>query len=269
MSGDSSPNARLEPAGTVGLEMSERPLFGKVFMVVEDDPYSRRIVEQLLRDLGGAEVVLAADGIEAVSRAQSFGRNLDCIVSDLNMKPMHGLYLLQSIRAGVIGLSRATPAVIVTGNANDRLLRYAIELDCNGFVAKPVSKERIRKAVTRALSESFELKEPRDYAAIKLPSRILATEYVKINGIDFPVYNSASPKAPSDREAPPEILRMYPNAHAVTLSQVQPGALVTREICSGDGMLLVAPGVELTKLIIERLKELSEMDPAVETIWIG
>ena len=249
--------------------MSQSQLAGKEFMVVEDDPYSRKIVERLLHDLGAASVVLAADGIEAVSRAQSLGRELACIVTDLNMKPMHGLYLIQAVRAGVVGLSRGTPAVVVTSNASDRLLRYAIELDCNGFIAKPVSKSTIERAVTRALAERFDLKEPRDYAGIELPSKILATEYIKINGIDFPVYNSQSAAAAPERDAPPEVLRMYPDARPVTLSQVRPGALVTREICSGDGMLLVAPGVELTKLIIERLKDLSEMDPAVETIWIG
>ena len=104
---------------------------------------------------------------------------------------------------------------------------------------------------------------------IKLPSKILAIEYIKINGIDFPVYSSASRKAEAEPDPTPEIVRLFPNAHPISLGLARPGELVAREICSGDGMLLVAPGVELTKLIIERLKELREMDPAVETIWIG
>src|SRR6266481_8066642 len=198
--------------------MNDRPFAGKAFLVVEDDPFSRRIVERLLRDCGALDIHLAADGIEAVARAQGLDRDVDCIVSDLNMKPMHGLYLLQAVRAGVVGLRRETPAVIVTGNASDQLLRYAIELDSNGFVAKPVSRDRIEKSIARALAEDFDLREPRHYAAIKLPSKIRADEFIKISGIDFPVYNSSAARAEREDPALPEVLRMFPSGHPISLS---------------------------------------------------
>lgn len=240
--------------------MNERPFDGKRFLVAEDDPYSRRIVERILRQSGAHEVYLANDGIEAVQVATRLGMGIDCLVSDLNMKPMHGLYLLQAVRAGVVPLPRETPMVIVTGNASDHLLRYAIELDCNGFIAKPVSFEALKSRVARALTEHFDLREATKYAAIKLPDRILEREYVKINGIDYPVY--AKPGSRPDRDASPQAGR------PVRILDAAPGAVVQRDIRSSDGMLLLAPGVELNNLIISRLRDLAEMDPSVDTIWV-
>ena len=240
--------------------MTEKRLGGHRFLVVEDDPYSRRIIERILRQAGAADVFLANDGIEAVHRANRLGVMIDCVISDLHMKPMHGLYLLQAIRAGVVPLPRSTPFLIVTANANDSLLRYAIELDCNGFMSKPVSYNALEARVVRSLAEVFDLKEPPKYAGLDLPAKILATEYVKINGIDYPVYGK--PKARVEEQSRPV------DGRAVTVDAVVPGAKLKRELRSSDGTLLLAPGIELTSLIINRLQDIADMDEEMDTIWV-
>ena len=248
--------------------MTERQLDGKRFLLVEDDPYSRKIMERILRQAGASAVFLASDGIEAVHRANKLCVAIDCVISDLHMKPMHGLYLLQAIRSGVVPLPRDTPMVIVTANANDHLLRYAIELDCNGFMAKPVSFKSLQERVLRAFGEVFDLKDPPRYAALKLPPKILNTDYVKINGIDYPVYGTparrGAPSAPPGEGA----AKTSVSGKAIAVENLAPGATIKQELRSANGMLLLAPGVQLTKLIINRLQDIAEMDHEVDTIWV-
>ncbi len=248
--------------------MTERQLQSKRFLLVEDDPYSRKIMERILRQAGASAVFLASDGIEAVHRANKLGVAIDCVISDLHMKPMHGLYLLQAIRSGVVPLPRDTPMVIVTANANDHLLRYAIELDCNGFMAKPVSYNSLQERVTRAFGEVFDLKDPPKYASLKLPPRILSTDYVKINGIDYPVYGTPARKNAGEENQDGASARLPGAGKRVTVDALAPGATIKRELRSASGMLLLAPGVQLTKLIINRLQDIAEMDEEVDTIWV-
>jgi hypothetical protein len=47
-----------------------------------------------------------------------------------------------------------------------------------------------------------------------------------------------------------------------------PGARLKRELRSSDGTLLLAPGVELTSLIINRLQDIADMDQEMDTIWV-
>jgi two-component system chemotaxis response regulator CheY len=239
--------------------MPEALLAGRRFLLVEDDPFTRKIMERILRQAGASAVFLAADGTEAVSRVNKLGVGIDCIISDLHMKPMHGLFLLQAVRSGVVPLPRDTPMVIVTANANDHLLRYAIELDCNGFMSKPVSFASLQSRVRRAFDEQFDLKEPPKYAGIKLPPKILQGEYVKINGIDYPVYGKPTPRTEGQKGT---------NVRKTQLSELAPGGTVVHEVRSANGMLLLAPGVELTSLIINRLKDIAEMDQDIDTIWV-
>src|SRR5512136_1517113 len=71
---------------------------GKIkFLVVDDFSTMRRIVRNLLKELGFTNVDEAEDGAVALQKLQ--GGGFDFVVTDWNMPNMDGLTLLQSIRA--------------------------------------------------------------------------------------------------------------------------------------------------------------------------
>ena len=67
------------------------------FLVVDDFPTMRRIVRNLLKELGFANVDEAEDGAAGLAKVKE-GR-FDFVISDWNMPNMDGLQMLQSIRA--------------------------------------------------------------------------------------------------------------------------------------------------------------------------
>ena len=67
------------------------------FLVVDDFSTMRRIVRNLLKELGYANVDEAEDGVMALAKLRS--ESFDFVVSDWNMPNMDGLTMLQNIRA--------------------------------------------------------------------------------------------------------------------------------------------------------------------------
>src|SRR3990172_7409520 len=83
------------------------------FLVVDDFSTMRRIVRNLLKELGFTNVQEAEDGVDALAklRAEPF----DFVVSDWNMPNMTGLELLQTIRAD--DNLKHLPVLMVTAEA--------------------------------------------------------------------------------------------------------------------------------------------------------
>lgn len=88
------------------------------FLVVDDFNTMRRIVRNLLKELGFNNVEEAEDGVDALSKLRAGG--FDFVISDWNMPNMDGLQLLQTIRAdGTLG---QLPVLMVTAEAKKRTL---------------------------------------------------------------------------------------------------------------------------------------------------
>jgi two-component system chemotaxis response regulator CheY len=103
------------------------------FLVVDDFSTMRRIVRNLLKELGYANVDEAEDGVMALAklRAESF----DFVVSDWNMPNMDGLTMLQNIRADP-ALAKL-PVLMVTAEAKKENIIAAAQAGANGYVVKP------------------------------------------------------------------------------------------------------------------------------------
>jgi two-component system chemotaxis response regulator CheY len=93
----------------------------------------RRIVRNLLKELGYANVDEAEDGVMALAklRAETF----DFVVSDWNMPNMDGLTMLQNIRADP-ALAKL-PVLMVTAEAKKENIIAAAQAGANGYVVKP------------------------------------------------------------------------------------------------------------------------------------
>lgn len=103
------------------------------FLVVDDFSTMRRIVRNLLKELGYTNVDEAEDGAMGLSKLRS--GQFDFVISDWNMPNMDGLTMLQQIRADP-ALSKM-PVLMVTAEAKKENIIAAAQAGANGYVVKP------------------------------------------------------------------------------------------------------------------------------------
>ncbi len=118
-------------------------------LVVDDFSTMRRIVKNLLRDLGFTNTVEADDGKTALPILEAGG--IDFLVTDWNMPGMTGIDLLKAVRANpeLVNL----PVLMVTAEAKREQIIMAAQAGVNGYVIKPFTaatlKEKIEKIFER------------------------------------------------------------------------------------------------------------------------
>ena len=103
------------------------------FLVVDDFSTMRRIVRNLLKELGFTNVDEAEDGVVALQKLKS--ERFDFIVSDWNMPNMTGIDLLKAIRADVA--LKHLPVLMVTAEAKKENIIAAAQAGASGYVVKP------------------------------------------------------------------------------------------------------------------------------------
>jgi len=142
----------------------------KSFLLVEDEPFMREVIEGILRQRQAEQVFRAHDGAAALDLLTEKALGVHCIISDLNMKPMNGLQLLQAIRSGQNRrVRRDQPFIMLTGSAQSEAVTTAISLDVHGYVLKPVSPDKLVAAIDAAAKRKIEIKSPGHYGGIVLP----------------------------------------------------------------------------------------------------
>ena len=104
-------------------------------LVVDDFSTMRRIVKNLLRDLGFTNISEADDGSTALPMLQ--GGDFDFVVTDWNMPGMQGIDLLKAIRADS-SLSHI-PVLMVTAEAKKEQIVMAAQTGGNGYNVKPIT----------------------------------------------------------------------------------------------------------------------------------
>lgn len=133
--------------------MTEMPLRGRALLVVEDEAFTRGIVQAILRDLGAQRIHAAADGAEALELLDAAAGDVDAALCDFNMPRMNGIDLLRAIRAGRTKVRRDLPFAMLTGNSDRALVDAAIGLDVTAFLVKPVAKRALAERLGRMLGE--------------------------------------------------------------------------------------------------------------------
>ena len=118
-------------------------------LIVDDFSTMRRIIKNLLRDLGFNNTVEADDGSTALPVLKNGG--IDFLVTDWNMPGMSGLELLEQVRADPTLCK--LPVLMVTAEAKREQIIRAAQAGVNGYVVKPftaaVLKEKIEKIFER------------------------------------------------------------------------------------------------------------------------
>ncbi|MDO6384943.1 MULTISPECIES: chemotaxis response regulator CheY [Uliginosibacterium] len=103
------------------------------FLVVDDFSTMRRIVRNLLKELGYTNVDEAEDGVVAMQKLTAGG--FDFVVTDWNMPNMTGIELLKAIRANA-QLSHL-PVLMITAEAKKENIIEAAQAGASGYIVKP------------------------------------------------------------------------------------------------------------------------------------
>ena len=103
------------------------------FLIVDDFSTMRRIVRNLLKELGYTNVDEAEDGVMALAKLRS--EQFDFVVSDWNMPGMDGLEMLKQMRADP-ALAKI-PVLMVTAEAKKENIIAAAQAGASGYVVKP------------------------------------------------------------------------------------------------------------------------------------
>lgn len=109
-------------------------------LIVDDYNTMRRIVRNLLKQLGFENSDEAADGNEAFKKMKE--RTYGLIVSDWNMEPMDGLELLKLVRADP--QLKATPFIMVTAESKPENVIIAKKAGVSNYIVKPFNAETLK-----------------------------------------------------------------------------------------------------------------------------
>jgi len=103
------------------------------FLVVDDFSTMRRIVRNLLKELGYTNVEEAEDGAIALQRLRSPG--IQFVITDWNMPNMTGIELLKAIRADAS--MNGLPVLMITAEAKKENIIEAAQSGASGYIVKP------------------------------------------------------------------------------------------------------------------------------------
>ncbi|ADC71685.1 MULTISPECIES: chemotaxis response regulator CheY [unclassified Thioalkalivibrio] len=114
-------------------------------LIVDDFSTMRRIIKNLLRDLGFNNTQEADDGSTALPMLQN--GDFDFLITDWNMPNMPGIDLLRAVRADE--KLKTMPVLMVTAEAKRDQIVEAAEAGVNGYVVKPFTAETLKEKIDK------------------------------------------------------------------------------------------------------------------------
>jgi len=119
------------------------------FLIVDDFSTMRRIVRNLLKEIGYSNADEAEDGQVALNKLKT--GSFEFVVSDLNMPNMNGFELLREIRAepSLKGL----PVLVVTAEAKKEDIITAAQAGASGYIVKPFTKATLEEKLSKIIDK--------------------------------------------------------------------------------------------------------------------
>lgn len=114
-------------------------------LVVDDFSTMRRIVRNLLKELGYTNVDEAEDGVVALQKLK--GSNFQFVVTDWNMPNMTGIELLRAIRADVA--LKSLPVLMITAEAKKENIIEAAQSGASGYIVKPFTAATLEEKLNK------------------------------------------------------------------------------------------------------------------------
>ncbi|MGD8591799.1 MAG: chemotaxis response regulator CheY [Gammaproteobacteria bacterium] len=114
-------------------------------LIVDDFSTMRRIIKNLLRDLGFSNTHEADDGATALPMLKS--GDFDFLVTDWNMPGMQGIDLLKAVRADAKLAS--LPVLMVTAESKRDQIVEAAQAGVNGYIVKPFTAQTLKEKIDK------------------------------------------------------------------------------------------------------------------------
>ena len=114
-------------------------------LIVDDFSTMRRIIKNLLRDLGFTNTAEADDGAAALPMLQS--QHFDFLITDWNMPGMTGIDLLKALRTDP--KLKTLPVLMVTAEAKREQIIEAAQAGVNGYVVKPFTAQALKEKIEK------------------------------------------------------------------------------------------------------------------------
>jgi len=119
----------------------------KVILIVEDDPKSLMLAQDLLQ-VSGYKTIEAMDGEQGVELAKS--KKPDLILMDIQMPKMDGLEATRILKADTT--TRNITVLALTASAMKEDKEKILEIGCDGYITKPIDIKEFLKTVAEYLS---------------------------------------------------------------------------------------------------------------------
>lgn len=119
-------------------------------LIVDDSSVMRKIIERALRQAGLDPLVVieASSGTEGLDLLKA--KQVDLILSDINMPSMDGLEFLRQLRAQ--NLAPGVPVVMITTESSEEHVKQAIQSGAQGYIRKPFTAEQVKERVLPLLT---------------------------------------------------------------------------------------------------------------------
>lgn len=117
-------------------------------LVVDDFATMRRIVKNILTQLGYKQVIEADDGTTAMNVLKQ--EKIDLIISDWNMPKMTGLELLKNVRANPDWTK--IPFIMVTAEAQQDNIILAVKAKVSQYIVKPFTADTLGEKINKVLN---------------------------------------------------------------------------------------------------------------------
>jgi two-component system chemotaxis response regulator CheY len=114
-------------------------------LVVDDFSTMRRIIKNILKQIGFTDIDEAENGQVALSKIND--NNYDLVVSDWNMPEMTGIELLKAVRASEA--IKDTPFLMVTAEAKKENVVEAVKAGVNNYIVKPFTAEVLQEKIEK------------------------------------------------------------------------------------------------------------------------
>lgn len=114
-------------------------------LIVDDFSTMRRIIKNLLRDLGFTNTQEADDGNSALPLLKA--SDFDFLITDWNMPGMTGIDLLKAVRAD--DKLKTLPVLMVTAEAKREQIIEAAQAGVNGYVVKPFTAQALKEKIEK------------------------------------------------------------------------------------------------------------------------
>ena len=114
-------------------------------LIVDDFATMRKILKNILKELGYTDLLEAEDGQAALEILRR--EKVDLVILDWNMPNMDGLSLLKAIRSDEA--LKDTPVLMVTAEAQKQNVLEAVKAGVNNYVVKPFTPEVIQEKISK------------------------------------------------------------------------------------------------------------------------